>query len=465
MAPKRPQVGVIFTLLDLYRNVFPDMPERFGAMWRGIVDDVLGEHADLHVPPVSHTPHEVAAAVASCEAVECDLLLVLPMAYAASGSARNALIKTAIPIVLVSTARDATLPHDMGGDEIRANHAVHGIQDLANVLSRAGRPFDLVVGAHQDEAFRGRLKEAVLAGAAARVLKRGKVGRVGKPFEGMLDFGYDPKQLADKLGLTVEEETPERLGAFAREVTEAEAAEYAQWARDTFDVAVDVTEEELLASARWSLALQNIVRERNLDAITMNFLSVAAGGAETMPFLGASRLMSRGIGYAGEGDVLGAALTAAVAALAGEATFTEMFCPDYARDQVLLSHMGECNFALADPAKLVALIAKPFAFGDCMRPAVPVFQLRPGTVTVASITEWPGEGFRIVAVAGEVIPAPDHVNLDSPYTRITFGKCLPTVLERYSHLGGTHHLALGYGDLRGGLQRIARQCGIGFETV
>ena len=61
-----------------------------------------------------------------------------------------------------------------------------------------------------------------------------------------------------------------------------------------------VTAELLATSVRTSLALEDLVVGGDLAAITMNFLKVAAAGAETMPFLGASRLMANGIGYAGD---------------------------------------------------------------------------------------------------------------------------------------------------------------------
>jgi L-arabinose isomerase len=127
--------------------------------------------------------------------------------------------------------------------------------------------------------------------------------------------------------------------------------------------------------------------------------------------------------------------------------------------------MGECNFELAAPGQPVRLIAKPFAYGECLPPAVPVFQLRPGAVTLASLTEWPGEGFRLVAARGEIVQAPEHRNLQSPYSRIAFGRALGGFLEDYSRAGGTHHLALAFGDLTAELRSLAGLCRMGFRAV
>jgi len=462
----KPKVGVVMTLLELYRDIDPERPEQMGALWQSTVEGILSDAAELHFTGVSHTEIEVSAVVRDCEDAGCDLLIVLPLAYAPSGAAAPALIDTDLPLVLLSTCRDETLPHDMAGDHIMANHAMHGIQDLANVLARQMREFELIAGHHASPAFREALKACVRASAAASVLRAGRAGRIGSPFPGMLDFAF-----ALSGGGPIDFETvvidPGELATAASQATDDAVGEIVQWAKKRFEVDPDLGAAELEASARWSAGLERVVEDGGLDALSLNFLDVgdAAAPGGTVPFLGAGRLMSRGIGYAGEGDVLTAILGAAVARLQPETTFTEMFCPDYARDEVLLSHMGECNFELAVPDAPVKLVAKPFPYAACGRPAVPVFQLKPGPVTLVSLTEWPGESFRIIAARGEIVDAPEHPNLQSPYSRISFGRALGGFLEDYSRAGGTHHLALGYGDLVPGMRSLAGLCRIGFVEV
>lgn len=460
----KPIVGVVLTMLELYRRTDPERPAKYASHWQGVLEELMGEWATLRFTGVSHTAEEVEAAVHACEDADCDMLVVLPMSYAPSGAAMDALTDTSLPLVLVDTARDATLPYDMGDDHIMANHAMHGVQDLANVLGRNERDFELVVGHPSEEEFRQALLRTVRASAGARVFRKGQVGRIGQPFEDMLDF-HPGEEFENSFDLEVAAIDPDELLEGAQVVTAQRISDVTRWVRDRFAVDAGLTSAELEMSVRWSLALEDLVERRELDAVSMNFLELAAAGAGTMPFLGASRLMSEGVGYAGEGDVVTAALMAAMAGAAGEATFTEMFCPDYARSEVLLSHMGECNFALARPDRPVRLVAKPFVFGDCARPAVPVFQLKPGLVTLASFTQWPYDGYRIVATTAEVLDAPEHPNLRSPHTRIGFGRALPGFLEDYSRAGGTHHLALAYGDLIGELNTLAGFLDIGLATV
>jgi L-arabinose isomerase len=449
----------------------PGLSEQYTMHWRTVLEDLLGDTAVLHIPPTAHTAEQISSGVGSCEQASCDLLLVLPMAYAPSGEAIEALCATRLPILLVSTSRDPTLGQRVTHDDLRANQAMHGVQDLANLLRRRGRAFVLSAGHPSQERFRNRLKQVCRAASGARTFRRGRIGRLGTPFAGMLDFSYQPSLLAERLGLEVVELRPELLVRRAAEIRADDLGNFADWARSAFQVDADLTEEELFASSRCSLALEKIADDQNLDGIAMNFQAVLAAGARTLPFLGADRLMSRGVGYAGEGDVLTAAVSKCLHEVCAEATFTETFCPDYEKGEILLSHMGECNTSLADPARPVVLKAKPFSIGECIRPAVPVFQLKPGAVTLASLSEAPGDGgsspagFQLVVFRGEIVPAAEHPRLASPYARLRIRGDLAEFLERYSRAGGTHHLALGYGNLVEELSTLAHLLDLRFSVI
>jgi L-arabinose isomerase len=100
-------------------------------------------------------------------------------------------------------------------------------------------------------------------------------------------------------------------------------------------------------SLRASLAVQKWAAEEKLDAFSFNFLSIdRARGLDTVPFLAASKLLALGVGYGGEGDLLTAALVAALSSVYPETSFTEMFCPDWEHGTVYLSHIGELNWRL-----------------------------------------------------------------------------------------------------------------------
>lgn len=464
------KLGVILTLSDLYRKSRPELPEQFATLWKQRVTEVLPEGTKAHYPAVAHTAEEFAAAVAECEQAGCIALVVWPMAYASSGAVLPAAGKTRLPLIIVSTARDATLPVEMTGDHMLANQTVHGAIDLTNALWRAQRPYHLVVGHDSQPEFAAGIQKAIRAASAASVMRNGKVGQVGHFFEGMLDFTFDKTAQKEKLGFEVVSVAPETLIEAAGKVEGKRVNAVVQQLANQYQVDPSFTPLELETSVRYSCALEDIVASEGLDAVAMNFLPVLHAGAESLPFLGASRLMASGVGYAGEGDVMAAMLTTAMARMGGQATFTEIYAPDYERGEVLLAHMGECNMGMANPNMPVKLAARPFPWGKCQPTAVPVFQMQPGMVTLVSISETPaavGEelSFQLLVVKGEIVEAPDHHNMTSPYTRIRFTSDLPGFLKAYSRAGGTHHLALVHGDATVEMQALAHMLGIRHKFI
>ena len=105
--------------------------------------------------------------------------------------------------------------------------------------------------------------------------------------------------------------------------------------------------------------------------------------------------MAKGYGFAAEGDALTAALMSAAHWLLGETQFTEMYAMDFPRDAVLMSHMGEGNWALAREDRPVRLIKRPLGIGGLDDPPTFLFQYRTGPATLATLT----------AVGGRALPA------------------------------------------------------------
>ena len=91
-----------------------------------------------------------------------------------------------------------------------------------------------------------------------------------------------------------------------RQAVERLVAEY----RRQYALADDLTEEDLDVTARAELSLRAMVAEHRLDAISYQFMAFGEDDRTvTLPFVAASRLMADGVGFAGEGDLVGAAGT------------------------------------------------------------------------------------------------------------------------------------------------------------
>lgn len=473
-APKdsRAKVGIITLMADLYRQNIPELPQKYSSHWRKTFQNILPDCGEIYFAEVVSSKEAFALQLRECESRNCDLLIILPLAYASSEYSIEGLIATKLPFVVISSCRDQELTCDISGEHLLANQAIHGVQELTNMLWRKGKEFYFLAGHPSQPDFCEKLRRYIRVSQGARVFKRGRIGRVGKPLDGMMDFLFEKTLLAEKLGFEVVAIDPFDIVSRAAKLDSQKVEDYITWLKSSFVVSKDITIKELCANASISIAMEDIVKEMALDAVSMNFMSVINAGSDALPFMGASHLMSKGFGYAGEGDVLTAALNSAISQICKQSTFTEMFCPDYTKKEILLSHMGECNFSMADTLSLVKLKPKVFAWGNCQRLVVPIFQLRAGEATLVSITETPdksvcgqGKTFRLVTTKGQIIKAPDHPNLRSPYTRISFGEDMSSFLERYSRAGGTHHLVLAHGDILEEIEMLANICHISCKII
>jgi L-arabinose isomerase len=234
---------------------------------------------------------------------------------------------------------------------------------------------------------------------------------------------------------------------------------------NSFDLS-SVAPETLDHSNRVGLAIRMMLEEERASAFSFNFQSFdRAAGVPTVPFLEASKAMARGVGYAGEGDVLTAALVGALLRAFGDVTFTEMFCPDWRGNAVFMSHMGECNLSLA--AERPRLVEKAYPFGDVENPIVALFPLRHGPATLVNIAPGPDDTFHLIAARVNLLERGLQPGFpDVPHFWISPGSAmLPDFLRRYSEAGGTHHLALVLGEHTAAIEAMATILGIRYQQV
>ena len=162
-----------------------------------------------------------------------------------------------------------------------------------------------------------------------------------------------------------------------------------------------------------------------------------------MPFIECCKIMERGQGYAGEGDVLTAGLVGALLQVYPNTTFTEMFCPDWEQDVILLSHMGESNPKLAQWKPLISDC--PFNYNSCGDTTAMYNCLRKGKAVYVNLAPMQ-DRFTLIVSDVEML---DEGLERGAYRHSTQGwmkpcKPLPQFLKEFSLAGGTHHSALVY---------------------
>jgi len=458
------RVGLLPLYLDLYDRVRPETRsevERF----RDEVRQAL-EKRGLQVisSDVCTLAPQFDAAIAEFEKQSVGLLITLHLAYSPSGESAGRLAKSPLPILMLDTTPRFDFGPRTDPEELMYNHGIHGVQDLASVLRRKGRRVAIEAGHLVESDVLDRAVAWARAAKALRRLRTGRVARIGNVFAGMDDFAVAPEVMRNKLGPETIDAMPKDLVSLVPDAEDQEVAAEIEADRWRFD-ASGMDRELHLASARAGLALRRFIERERLTAITMNFESFDADcGMPTVPFLEVSKAMARGIGYAGENDALCAAFIGALMAGFEGVTFTEMFCPDWKRGAVFLSHMGEFNLAVA--ARKPVLLANPLPYVGGAAPAIAACSPRPGPGVFVNLAPGPDDTFSLILAPVDVLEEPE----DSNFRERIRGWIKPRVplekfLEAYSYAGGTHHAALVLGEQLENLQKLAFLANIPCETI
>jgi len=461
---EKPCAGLLPLYLELYDQVAPGARERHEAFVEEIAGALAARGLEIQRAPVCRLEPEFSAAVADLERSGVDAILTLHLAYSPSGESVGPLSGTRLPIVVLDTTPDAEFGLDADPARIMFNHGIHGVQDMANMLRRHGKRFEIVAGHPQESNVLERCADLVRAARAAARFGSTRALRIGESFRGMGDFTVPEEVMERVLGVSVQQVAPADLGPYVEKVPGDAVKD--ELARDAGAFDIDCPAEVHRRSVLVGLALRALLEQGGYSAFSANFLAFdsAEGAVNTVPFLEISKAMARGTGYAGEGDVLTAALVGALLSAWPQTTFTEIFCPDWRGDSLFLSHMGEINPRVSAGRPL--LCERPFPYTPAGNPAVLACAPAPGEAVLVNLAPGGEDTFALIAAPVEVLGEAQHPEMNDK-VRGWIRPRLPVAgfLEEYSRAGGTHHSALVAGDRSEALAAFARSAGLGFVRI
>lgn len=452
--------AVLFPLyLALYDKVLPERRAGLLPFLQEVREFLVARGVTLIDPGIITTPAEVRRAAAA--AADADLIITLHLSYAPSLLVADTLQRLRLPILMLDTTKADRFDARSTPIDVGENHGIHGVMDLASVLTARRVPFDIVAGSLRDPGFAPRAEQALRALQAAALFRRQRIGLTGCPFPGMGDFAVSFPELRRRFGVTIHHVSVAEIIAAGRRVPVARIAAEVRADRQRFRLhAVDPAAHA--AAVRDYLGLAAIVATRQLSGYTMNFQQVRRGLAT--PFYACSRLMSDGIGYAGEGDVLTSLLGQPLNHLAGEAFFAEMFCPDWRGGTLFMAHMGEIDVRFARARSRPWLAQKKALLNDQLS-VYPLPALEEREVTVVNLALDAERGFRCVVARADIVRFRAKLEFGMPHFKMRPRLPLESFLECYALNGGGHHLYLATGDQRQPLRRLARHLGLAFAEI
>lgn len=441
----RPRIGLLGIMQSLYDEMLPGIAER-QAGYAAQVAAALEGVADVQVAPPVKEREDAERAMRELEGEELDGLLVVMLTYGPAMRVARLLAHTPLPICLANIQPVPAVTADWDMADLTYNQGIHGAQDTANAMVRAGRAFHVVTDDWRADSFREAIGGWARAAAAVTRWRTLKVGVFGYAMNAMGDIRVDEHALMRALGPQVDALAPGELHRSAGAVPEEEVRALIADEDARFEIDPRLSAQEREDHARIQLGIERVLRSGGYGAYSTHFDAIAEDGRfARLPLAAASSLMAKGYGYGAEGDALTAALMSAGTSLLGDTQFTEMYAMDFPSDSILMSHMGEGNWALAREDRPVRLIKRPLGIGGLADPPTFLFQYRTGPATLATLVALGGERFRLLVSEGEVLDTDELPALEMPYGQFRPDSGVRGCMDAWLRLGGPHHQVLNPG--------------------
>lgn len=443
---RRPRVGLLGIMQELYDDMIPGITDTQGQYARQIADR-LGEEVDVTVREPARNRQDIERQMRAFNEEDLDGIILVMLTYGPAMRTVRALSENDLPLMLANVQPERSITEEWDMDDLTYNQGVHGAQDLANTLVRLGIDAPIISEDWRSDRFVEFVSDWAHAAQAERSLRDMRIAQFGQ-MPGMGDIETDDAAFMRTLGPQVDQLgmglVDDRMQAVSDEAVAAAVAAD----EERFEIDEALSEDQHAYAARFEVAIQDLLEEEGYDGFSMYFDAVGDDGRfEQLHMLAASNLMAKGYGYAAEGDTCCTSLVTAGHRLAPDAHFTEMYAMDFERDSILQSHMGEGNWRIAREDEPVRLIDRPLGIGGLDNPPTVLFMAEPGPATLVSLAPVGDGEYRLVVANGEILDTDALPNVEMPYFHFRPGSGVRGCLDGWLENGGTHHQCLHLGDV------------------
>ncbi len=358
-------------------------------------------------------------------------------------------------VMLLAKMLDAPLllwavPEERSGGRLRLN-SLTGINLAGHALTRAGIGYEYVYGAPDDPATLKKVKTFVAAASAYQALRGARIGRIGEHPTGFETCAFDYETVADRFGVEVVSfDLQDEFFPMARDSNPNDASIALEALRERVDGLDEVDAEASKGTLRVYAGMRELSHQEELSGLAVRCwpeffteLGCAACGAMSL-------MSDEGTPSSCEADVNGTITQMILQSLSGEPSFgADVVAVNDELDGLVLWHCGLAPLSMADPETR----PKAALHSNRKLPLLMEFPLKPGTVTVARLSEATGS-YRLVIGTGEMQRTPKSFSGTSGVLK--FERPAAAVLDTILSEGLEHHLSLTYGDHRSALMSLAK---------
>src|SRR3954447_26386995 len=257
----RPRIALLGIMQSLYDAMLPGIADR-QAGYAGEVAAALDAVADVRVFAPVKEREDAERAMREIAGEELDGLLVVKLTYGPAMRVARLLAQTPLPACLPNIQPVAAVTAEWDMADLTYNQGIHGMQDTANAMVRAGRPFHVITDDWQAPSFASAVGTWARAAAAVTRWRSLRVAVFGYAMNGMGDIRVDPHALIRSLGPQIDAVAPGDLVRAVEAVSSDEVAALLAFEDSRFEIDPALSAQEREDHARMQIALEALLSAR-----------------------------------------------------------------------------------------------------------------------------------------------------------------------------------------------------------
>lgn len=455
-------VGLVGIGLETYWPQFDGLLDKLKGYQQQLKNTIEGFGVDVVDAGMVDNPARAREAAGFLKSRDPEVLFLYVSTYALSSTVLPIAQKVQVPIVVLNLQPVAQLDYQafnklndrgkMTGVWLEHCQAC-SVPEIASVFNRSGIRYDVVTGYLQDEEAWNEIKNWTEAAVVAEAMRTNRLGILGHYYNGMLDVYTDLTKQSALFGTQFELLEMCELKTYRDEVTEVELAAKIEEFHQAFEVSPACEAEEIERAARTSVALDKLVRKRQLGSMAYYYEGEPGNEYEsivTSVIAGNTLLTGKNIPVAGECEVKNAQAMKIMAEFGAGGSFSEFYLMDFTDDVVYLGHDGPAHYGMAE--EQVKLVPLPVYHGKPGKGLSIQMHVKQGPVTLLSVVEGKEEVFLLCA-EGEAVSGP-VLQIGNTNSRYRFSMGAREFMNHWSKQGPAHHCAIGIGHLADKIEKL-----------
>ena len=462
------KVGLFTIGLDTYWGQFDGLLQNLLGYKNQIKEKIGAYGVEVIDTGMVDNPVKAREAADFLKSQDVKILFLYVSTYALSSTVLPVAQKLKMPVVILNLQPVAELDYDafnklgdrgkMTGVWLEHCQAC-SVPEIASVFNRSGIQYDFVTGYLQDEEAWSEIKAWTQAASVADAMNNNRLGVLGHYYGGMLDVYTDLTKQSAVFGTHIELLEMCELQKYRNEVNNIEITEKIKEFNKAFDVVPECEDFEIERAARTSVALDKLVKNRNLGSLAYYYEGESGNEYEnivTSVIAGNTLLTGKNIPVAGECEVKNAQAMKIMSEFGAGGSFSEFYLMDFKDDVVLLGHDGPAHMTIAEGR--VKLVPLPIYHGKPGKGLSIQMTVKYGPVTLLSVIEGIN-GISLLIAEGESVSGP-ILEIGNTNSRYRFSIGAKNFINEWSKQGPAHHCAIGVGHIAGKIEKFGQILGI-----